>query len=75
MYTSVKELAETGDITDILSRLKEVTKHPKEEKQEAVALLGTAKPSSVKISAAFDIYCDQISVVDLIGKSPIQKKN
>lgn len=75
MYTSVKELAETGDITDILSRLKEVTKHPKEEKQEAVALLGTAKPSSVKISAAFDIYCDQISVADLIGKSPIQKKS
>lgn len=75
LYTPTQELVRSGDIGDILARMVEVARHPKEEKQEAVALLGTVKPAAVPISKAFDIYCDQISVSALMGKSSSQQAN
>ena len=42
---------------------------------ETEALIGTAPKASIKISKAFDLYCDKITVGDLKGKSPAQRKN
>lgn len=75
VYTPVEELAASSPVDEILTRLSEIVRHPKEEKQEAEALLGTVKPKSITVSQAFDVYCRDISTSTLIGKSPEQKDN
>ena len=42
---------------------------------ETEALIGTAPKVSIRVSEAFDLYCDKITVGDLKGKSPAQRKN
>ena len=45
------------------------------QKREAEAVLGIVPKPSVIFSAAFEIYCKQIAVSELIGKSEAQKKS
>lgn len=45
------------------------------DKQDAYAVLGLVKRPSVKISQAMELYCDEIAVSELIGKSEEQKKS
>lgn len=75
VYTPVDELASVGALEEILTRLKEIPCSPIEEKTEADALLGAAKPAAPPISEAFEIYHTQIAKTDLIGKSDEQKAN
>ena len=75
IYTPVAELADEGPLDEILGRLQAVERSPKLKKPEADALLGTVKPAAPKVSEAFEIYCNQICVSDLIGKSEAQKAN
>ena len=44
-------------------------------KKDADAVLGLIERPSVKISQAMDLYCEEIAVGDLLGKSDEQKKS
>lgn len=73
VFTPVAELVDTAGIDEILDRIVEISKHPHTKKGEAEAMLGTAEPAAVPMSEAFEIYCDQIALSDLLGKSDEQK--
>jgi len=78
IYTPVQELAsDAADMGDVLARLNvlEGSLGKPQEVAETDALIGTAPKASIKISAAFELYCDKITVGDLKGKSPAQRKN
>lgn len=76
IYTPVNQLAESAQVTDILSRLTDALKVPvRDQKEEVEALLGGTAPQKLKISKAFDLYCREIAVGDLHGKSSKQKKD
>lgn len=76
IYTPVNQLAQTADLTDILARLVDALKVPtRDQKEEVEALLGGTIPKSLKISDAFDLYCKEIAIGDLHGKSAKQKKD
>jgi len=76
IYTPVTQLAESAQITDILSRLTDALKVPvRDQKEEVEALLGGSIPQKLKISKAFDLYCREIAVGDLHGKSAKQRKD
>lgn len=75
IYTPVEELAEAAQLEEILQRLHEVDQTTVAKKPESDALLGAVKPTSPKISEAFEIYCNQIAVSDLRGKSEAQERN
>ena len=79
VYSPVMELAGTDDIAALVARFDAVDRKDKgaktpEESAEAEALLGGAPAPSVTISEAFDIYCDEIAIGDLLNKSPNQKR-
>ena len=79
VYTPVERLVETAEISEILDRI-EVIKGTDTSKPnpvleaEAGAMLGAVEEPKVTIWQAFDIYCNEIAVGDLINKSPKQKK-
>ena len=75
IYQPVDELAEKGVLTDILDRLAELGRRPEPRKYEAEALLGGVKRKETRLSKAFKIYCEQIAISDLLGKSEAQKRN
>mgnify|MGYP001035318510 CR=1 FL=1 len=57
IYTPVNQLAESAQVTDILSRLTDALKVPvRDQKEEVEALLGGTTPKKLKISKAFDLY-------------------
>ena len=76
IYTPVNQLAQSAELTEILARLVDALKVPeRDQKEEVEALLGGTAPKSPKISAAFDLYCKEIAIGDLHGKSAKQKKD
>ncbi len=76
IYTPVDQLAQTAQLTDILSRLTDALRVPaRDQKEEVEALLGGTTPQKLKVSDAFDLYCKEIAVGDLHGKSSKQKKD
>lgn len=79
VYAPVEQLVATTGLDEILDRIgviKQVDtgKSSRTEKVEAEALLGAIKMPDVTVSEAFDIYCKEIAIGDLINKSPKQKK-
>lgn len=79
VYMPSADLAELVDLSDIISRLRLVDaqdrgKPRKAERHEAEALLGGVAPPDVTLSDAFEIYCRDIAVGDLVNKSPNQKR-
>lgn len=79
VYSPVADLAEHEDIAALLARFAAVDKRDRgvktaQESAEAEALLGGAAVPSVTVSEAFDIYCDEIAIGDLLNKSPNQKR-
>jgi len=77
-YAPAEELAKTAAIEELLERIKLVEAKDtggksKREAAEAEALLGGVMQPPVRISEAFDIYCEQIASDELIGKSEVQK--
>ena len=78
VYAPAEELAATSDLADIMDRLERVSEversvpNPAQE-AEAAALLGGVAEPKVLVSDAFDIYCNEIAIDELIGKSDAQK--
>jgi integrase len=75
VYTPIDELASSAEVTDILTRLKVLDKAETVSEPDAEALLGCAKPTAHLVSDAFDLYCSNIAVSDLVGKSEAQKRS
>ena len=73
LYTPNSELLGGSDITELLNRIDSLPNEDLPLKRDAEAVLGIPAKPSVPISLAFEIYCDQIAISDLIGKSPSQK--
>lgn len=79
LYAPASELAELASIAELLSRIRIVdaqdTGQPSaQERAEAEALLGGAPTPDVTVSAAFDIYCEEIAVGEIVNKSASQKR-
>jgi len=75
VYTPVQDLADVATLTEIIDRLQAIPKDPVPDKKEADAVLGLVERPSVKISKAMELYCDEIAVSELLGKSDEQKKS
>lgn len=78
-YASADDLAEHANVKDIIERLRAVDEKARDEpsaleQNEAEALLGGLQPSPVKVSEAFEIYCNEIAIDELFSKSDTQKK-
>ena len=76
IYTPTSELSETAGLNEIIARLADALKpaSPGAQKQEVEALLGGPKPVATVISEAFEIYCRDLEIGDLKGKSRVQQK-
>lgn len=79
VYAPASELAELTDLAELLTRIrivdaKDVGRPSEVERAEAEALLGGVEPPPVTISQAFDVYCKEIAVGELIGKSDAQRR-
>ena len=74
-YVAIDELNNhtTEDILNRLTVLEDID-HNIAPKETVNALLGTVSQPTTSLSQAFDIYCEQIAISDLIGKSEAQKK-
>lgn len=75
VYTPVQDLADVATLAEIMERLRSIPTDPVPDKKDAYAVLGLVKRPSVKISQAMELYCDEIAVSELIGKSIEQKKS
>lgn len=75
VYTPVQDLADVATIAEIMERLRSIPTDPVPNKKDADAVLGLVERPSVKISQAMDLYCEEIAVSELLGKSDEQKKS
>lgn len=74
VYTPVSELTASEDVNELLERVLQVKAAPAQlEEVEATALLGTAEPVAIPISEAYELYCSDLALSDLLGKSEEQK--
>lgn len=76
-YLPIDRLLEEASLADLVDRLQLVGKASESGQTgqvEAEALLGTAPTPPVTLTEAFDIYCDQIAVGEVLAKSPNQKR-
>ncbi len=74
IYTPIDELARAPDIENIVARVLSLMNTSEPQKRDVEAVLGGTKRPSIPISKAFELYCEQIAVGDLLGKSDAQKK-
>jgi len=74
VYTPVQDLADVATLAEIMERLMSIPTDPVPDKKDADAVLGLVERPSLKISQAMDLYCEQIAVSELLGKSDEQKK-
>jgi integrase len=80
VYTRAAELVDEVDIRGLIDRMKEVDRQDRgkkspSERVEAEALLGGVDVPTHTISEAFDVYCDDIAIGEVMNKSPSQKKS
>lgn len=73
VYTPNSDLIESPDVDELLARLKSIPGNPIPKKEDAEAVLGIAKKPSISVMQAFEVYCTEIAVSELIGKSDSQK--
>lgn len=87
LYVQMDDLVEKVKTTELLKRLEALEKSGRGRssvndnthvtgvapQSEVEALLGAVKPPTVTINQAFEIYCHQIAVSELVGKSDAQK--
>lgn len=78
-YIPAADLAGIGDIDDIVARVRAVDSKDTGgksavEASEAEAVLGGVELPSVTVSEAFDLYCNEIAIDELMSKSEMQKK-
>lgn len=77
VYTPAEQLASNADLEELVDRIAAIrevdTSRPNAVLEgEVEALLGGAKPPSETVSNVFDLYCDEIAVDELKGKSDTQ---
>ena len=75
LYSPVDELAQESKLEEILDRLDALNRVAKPEPADTEALLGGVEPVALPVSEAFELYCRQIAVSDLLGKSEAQKRS
>lgn len=75
VYTPAQDLADVATLAEIMDRLRAIPTNPVPSKKDADAVLGLIERPSVKISQAMSLYCEEIAVGDLLGKSDEQKKS
>lgn len=78
MYVPMEQLVSEHETEDILLRLEaleRVSRGRPPTTENAGALLGSINRPSVTLSQAFEMYCNQIAVGELLGKSDAQKKS
>lgn len=78
-YATAGELADRADVEELVQRFQAVDQKDKGEKSEtekaeAEALLGGVEPPPIRISEAFELYCIEIAVDELLSKSDSQKQ-
>ena len=78
-YASADELAERAEVSEIIERFRAVDEKDKgapsaSEQAEAEAVLGGVAPPPLKISEAFELYCSEIAIDELLAKSEMQKQ-
>ena len=73
-YKPIDELADTATLEEIVKRVLRLSQTPNLNKNDVQAVLGGAKRPSMPISKAFELYCKEIAVGDLLGKSEAQLK-
>lgn len=73
-YRTAYELAASAPIGEIVQRVA-VVKNKIGSDLSHAAVLGHELPPPVKISKAFETYCDKIAAAELAGKSPKQKED
>lgn len=78
-YATADDLADRADITEIVERFravdaKDTGKKSAGEQAEAEALLGGLEAPPLRISDAFDLYCEEIAIDELLSKSESQKR-
>ncbi|MEO1662409.1 MAG: DUF6538 domain-containing protein [Pseudomonadota bacterium] len=76
-YVPAADLAEAASVAEIIERVRIVDAHDqgrrtRREEHEAEAVLGGAMPPPVTITEAFEIYCEEISADEQLGKSEYQ---
>lgn len=79
VYSPAADLAEALEVAEVVTRVREVDRHDKGSKSageqiEAEALLGGVAAPKVSITEAFEIYCSDIAVTELLKKSENQKR-
>ena len=75
IYTTNEELLASNDLTELFKRLDALPENKVAPKHDAEALLGVIPKPHILISQAFELYCNEIAVGDLLGKSPTQAKD
>lgn len=77
IYTPVNELASSPDLGELIERVKSIATVPdtEREKEDADAVLGTVERPKVPVSEALELYCSEVAVQELVGKSEAQKKS
>lgn len=75
VYTPAAELVDVAGVAEIIERIGVIQRAPSSEKAEAEAMLGGVEPTHICLSEAFELYCTQLAVDDLLGKSDEQKKS
>ena len=78
-YMPAADLAGIADVDEIVARVRAVDAKNTGgksalEASEAEAVLGGASQPTVTVSQAFDLYCDEIAIDELISKSDMQRK-
>lgn len=74
IYTPVSELAESSSLDELFDRVMAVRQAPpKAEEKTAEALLGAVEKVAIPISEALEVYCNEMAISDLLGKSEEQK--
>lgn len=72
IYTPNDELLASNDLSELFKRLDALPENKVASKNDAEALLGVIPKPHVLISQAFELYCNEIAVGDVLGKSANQ---
>ena len=78
-YATADELADKADLAEIVDRFRAVDAKDQgykssAEQAEAEALLGGLNAPPLRISEAFELYCSEIAIDELLNKSETQKR-
>ena len=79
VYAPAGELSTLFAVDDILDRISTLQRIDTGDarpamRAEAEAILGGVERPSVSVTEAFEVYCDEIAIGDLLNKSPGQRK-